>query len=267
MAFFTKTISNPNMNKNNKKIFLIILAIIVAIALIFLAINNLFGKTNIGKNAATDINSKGTAIKTTRIIEGEAISLLKVLPSDIPLGDKNAPVTIIEYASLSCGHCALFHSNGFPKLNEQYIATGKVKFIYRDFPLNQPALVAGMVAHCQVNDREADTIKYYDFIKVLFKTQETWAFADNFTAKLQTIAKLDGMSAQKFNECISNKTTQETMLKARLQASQILQISSTPTLIIDGEVLSGYTGYYDIQDVIDRKLVEVSNKPAANLEK
>ncbi|MES2677310.1 MAG: DsbA family protein [Pseudomonadota bacterium] len=248
------------MNKNTKKISLTILAVILAIALIFLAVNNLFGKTNIKSNAG-DEASKNTSIPTPKIAEGEAASLLKILPSDIVIGDKNAPVTIIEYASLSCPHCAVFYSDGFSKLKTEYIATGKVKFAYRDFPLNQPALVAGMLAICQVNDRELDAAKYYDFIKVLFRTQEAWAFGEDFTAKLETLAKLDGMSSEKFNQCIKNKTLQEAVLKARLQATQLLQISSTPTFFINGEIISGYGGYNEIKNVIDKKLGDNSTAP------
>ena len=249
------------MNKNTKKVSLTILAIILAIALIFLAINNLFGKTNIKLNSsAGDAASKNT-LQTPKIIEGEAADLLKVLPSDIAIGEKNAPVTVIEYASLSCPHCASFYSDGFSKLKEEYIATGKVRFIYRDFPLNQSALVAGMLALCQVGDHEAGAQKYYDFIKVLFRTQEAWAFTEDFTAKLETIVKLDGMSTEKFNECVKSKTLQEGILKTRMQATKLLQISSTPTFFINGEMISGYGGYGEIKNIIEKKLGNAPSQP------
>ena len=253
------------MNKNTKKVFLTVLAIILAIALIFLAITNLFGKTNIKLGiAAIDSASKNTSLQTPKIFEGEAANLLKVLPSDIAVGAKNAPVTIIEYASLSCAHCASFYSDGFSKLKEEYIATGKVRFVYRDFPLNQQALFAGMLALCQVSDHEADAQKYYDFIKVLFRTQEVWAFTKDFTAKLETLAKLDGMSTEKFNECIKSKTLQEGMLTVRMQADKILQITSTPTFFINGEMISGYGGYGEIKNIIETKLGNAPSQTSAS---
>jgi protein-disulfide isomerase len=252
------------MNKNTKKVFLTILAIVLAIALIFLAITNLFGKTNIKLgSSATDAASKNTSLKTPKIVEGEAANLLKVLPSDFAVGAENAPVTIIEYASLSCAHCASFYSDGFSKLKEEYIANGKVRFVYRDFPLNQQALVAGMLALCQVSDHEADAQKYYDFIKVLFRTQEVWAFSEDFTTKLETIAKLDGMSTKKFNECVKSNAVQERILKARIQASTILQILSTPTFFINGEMISGYGGYGEIKNIIETKLGNAPSQTSA----
>ena len=121
-----------------------------------------------------------------------------------------------------------------------------------------------MIALCQVGDHKIEVQKYYDFIKVLFKTQEAWAFVEDFSAKLETIAKLDGMSSEKFNSCIKNKDLQEKILKNRLQAAQILQISSTPTFFINGEMISGYSGYGEIKKVIDKKLSDIPNQPITN---
>ena len=252
------------MKTNTKKISLTILAIIAVAALIIFASKNLLGKNNakIG-----DVVAKNATAEKPKIIEGETANLLKLMPSDVVLGDKNATVTIIEYASLSCPHCATFYSDGFPKLKEEYIKTGKVKFVYRDFPLNQPALVAGVLSLCQVNDRDADAEKYYDFIKVLFRTQESWAFVEDFTAKLGTIAKLDGMSDERFNSCIKNSKLQEDILKRRIAAAQTLQISSTPTFFVNGETLGGYGGYGELKNVIEKKLSQTFLVPTNPISK
>lgn len=249
------------MNKNTKKIFLTILVIVLVITVIALAVHNLLGKNNAANASIKTKESVST--QTPKVIEGEALNLLKILPSDIVIGDQDAPITIIEYASLSCPHCASFYSEGYSKLKSEYIVTGKVKFAYRDFPLNQPALVAGVLALCQVNDPKVDAQKYYDFVKVLFRTQEVWAFSEDFSAKLETIAKLDGMSSEKFNNCIKDKVLQERVLKSRLEASRLLQISSTPTFFINGESISGYGGYDEIKDVIDKKL-GIAPSPSTN---
>lgn len=189
---------------------------------------------------------------------GDPKSLHHALSSDIVLGNKSAPVTVIEYASLSCPHCATFHSEAMPKLKSEYIEAGKVQFIHRDFPLNQPALVGSMIAICKAMDNKEDQAsQYYDFLKALFRTQDAWAFAPNFAEKLESIAKLDGMSSDRFKSCVNDAKLQESILATRLEASKLLNIQSTPTFIINGQLLNGYTGWDDIKKVIDKKLASV----------
>ncbi len=248
------------MNRNTKKISSTILVIIAVIALIIFATKNLFDKDNKKITNSTQEQAKEQADKNIKIIEGEGKNLLEINSNDIVLGDKNAPLTIVEYASLSCPHCATFYSDGFPKLKKEYIATGKVKFIYRDYPLNQPALIAGMLALCQVKDRNADAEKYHNFIKALFKTQDSWAFAEDFALKLETIAKLDGISSEKFKSCITDPTLQDSILKSRMAAAKGLQIQSTPTFFIGDEVINGYNGYGDLKTIIEKKLPNIIEK-------
>jgi protein-disulfide isomerase len=259
------------MKKNTQKIFLTTLGIITVIVLIALAINNLFGKDKPKSDVSTDkpiththnSDSKSEPKSDPKIVGEEAKNLLAIGINDLVLGDRNAPLTIVEYASLSCPHCASFYSDGFSKLKDEYISTGKVKFVYRDFPLNQPALVAGMLALCQVHDKIADVAKYYDFVKVLFKTQESWAFSEDFALKLETIAKLDGVSSDRFSACIKDNKLQDQILKSRLSAAQTLQIQSTPTFFVGSEMISGYGGYGDLKNVIEKKLQEIANPTPA----
>ena len=107
---------------------------------------------------------------------------------ELVLGNPNAPVTVIEYASLSCHHCAEFHAGTLPKLKERYIDTGKVKLVFRDFPLEQNALRAAMIARCAGPERRER------FIDVFFKQQDGWSHAKDPTAALSQLAKLGGMS-------------------------------------------------------------------------
>lgn len=259
------------MKKNTKKMVLTISAIVGVIVFLVLIAYNLFGKQHFAKHKIDHKNGHTVVIDTgsdksdkrTRVLEKEALVLAKATTNDIIMGNKDAPITFIEYASLSCPHCASFYSDGFAKLKAEYIDTNKVKFIYRDFPLNRPALTAAALALCQVNDRNTDSEKYYDFIKALFKTQESWAFVENFNEKLETIAKLDGISTEKFNSCIKDIKLQQSILKARVDAAKILQIQSTPTFIINGEVINGYGGYEEIKMLIDKKLSDAAN-PAVN---
>lgn len=179
--------------------------------------------------------------------------ILKVSSSDIVYGDKNAPVVMIEYSSLSCPHCAAFNREAFDRIKSEYIETNQVKFIHRDFPLNQPALAASMFAICESNN---DSEKYYTLIKALFKTQDSWAFDKNFLEKLQSIAQLDGMSAEKFKSCVNDQNLQDRILKDRLDASKNLKIQATPTFFINGEISEGYVDYVSIKKIIDAKLAE-----------
>lgn len=183
--------------------------------------------------------------------------LLKVLPGDFVLGDKLAPITLIEYASLSCPHCADFSRIAFERLKTEYIETGKVKFIFRNFPLNQPALVAAMFAHCQANDnKDKFHEKYFLTLKALFRTQDTWAFDQKFAEKLESIAQLDGMSSDRFRKCISDKSLQDKILNVRMDAAKSLQLRSTPSFFVNGEIAEGFVDYKSLKKLIDKNLSE-----------
>ena len=180
--------------------------------------------------------------------------LTKVLPRDFVLGDAKAPVTMIEYASLSCPHCASFSRESFKRIKSEYVDSGKVKFVFRSFPLNQPALVAAMVTKCQADAAENKVEKYYSTLKILFKTQDSWAFDQEFLAKLSSIAGLNSMSGEDFKKCVDDQALQEQMLKNRMEASQSLQLRSTPTFFVNGEISEGYVDYVTLKKLIDKKL-------------
>ncbi|MBU6339736.1 MAG: DsbA family protein [Rickettsiales bacterium] len=256
--------------KNYQKISIAAIVLCAVAVFAVVIVNNYKTKTSFKHseaNAATVENSKTEPAKQDAVLaavnenaaksETPAINndLLKVSSSDIIYGDKNAPVVMIEYSSLSCPHCAAFNREAFEKIKSEYIDTKKVQFIHRDFPLNQPALAAAMFASCQA---EKNPEKYYTLIKALFKTQDSWAFDQKFMDKLQSIAKLDGMSFDKFNACVNDKKLQEKILKDRMETSQGLQIRSTPTFFINGEMSEGYVDYVSIKKIIDIKLAESS---------
>lgn len=252
--------------KNSRKISIALIALCLLVGFAALIVNNYKAKTSLkdvsSAQAAKEVSQEVAQDKVSEAINEEAAkqeenlavknsALLKPLSSDIILGNKSAPVVIIEYSSLSCPHCAAFHRESFEKLKDEYIATNKVQFIHRDFPLNQPALAAAMLASCQA---AGNVEKYYILLKALFKTQDSWAFDQKFLEKLQSIAQLDGMSSEKFNSCVNNQKLQEKLLTERMEASKSLEIKSTPTFFINGETLEGYTDYLTIKNMIDKKL-------------
>ena len=149
------------------------------------------------------------------------------------MGDENAPVTMIEYASLTCPHCAQFHQNALPTIKKNFIETGKIRYVYRDFPLDQLALSGSMIAQCGGRDR------YFAFIDALFAQQSNWARDPKPFAALSRIARLGGLSQAKFDECIKDKDIADAILKKRLDGDKIFGINSTPTIIINGKRFSG----------------------------
>jgi protein-disulfide isomerase len=161
------------------------------------------------------------------------------------LGDPQAPVTIIEYASLTCPHCAQFHTEVLPELKERYIAPGKVRMIYRDFPLDQQALNAAVLAHCAGPDR------YFSFLAVLFETQASWARADDPIAALKRLGKLGGLTEQEMDACFADEALTDSILRTRLEGQNQYQIGSTPTFVIDGKSYSGARDIDEFSDLID----------------
>lgn len=151
------------------------------------------------------------------------------------VGDPNAPIQIQEFFSLTCNHCAAFHTGTYQELKDKYINTGKVYFIYEEFPLNGPALYGSMIARCLPEER------YAGFIDILLRNQESWAFSGDFKASLQQNAKLAGMSEEEFETCFNDKELQKAIAENIKEASDVWKISSTPSFVVNnGErVMSG----------------------------
>ena len=257
--------------KKSQKISFIAVGFCILIGFAAVITNNYKTKTSfkyknkITKEETIKVNKTQDAVvkainKNTRDPKIMAIDrhVLEISKNDIVYGDPSAPVTMIEYSSLSCPHCAAFNNDAFDRLNEEYIKTKKMKFIHRDFPLNNPALAASLFAICQAEDSAKDqkSEKYYNLIKALFKTQESWAFDPKYIEKLTSIARLDGMTPERFKECIDDKKIQQRVLTARMAAAKGLNIKSTPTFFINGEVMEGYADYLSIQTLIDAKLAQ-----------
>lgn len=160
------------------------------------------------------------------------------------LGKADAPVTIIEFASLTCPHCKDFEINTLPKLKAAYIDTGKVKLIYRDFPLDGRALLAAMVARCAPKDR------YFAFLGALFRGQDTWARAQDPLQALGQVARVGGMSQADFDACIKNEALFEAIKKDAAEAQSQYKIESTPTFIINGKKMDGAHSFESFEATI-----------------
>lgn len=169
------------------------------------------------------------------------------------LGKADAPVTLIEYSALTCSHCAHFHKEVLPQIKANYIDTGKVRIIFREFAFNQVGIRAAMIARCLPAD------KYYDFVQALFDTQVTWAGAANSDALVQQMAGFSGLSADRYAACIANQRLLNHILQMRVDASNNFEINSTPTILIQGslERIVGAQPYATFADAIDRQLARV----------
>ena len=143
------------------------------------------------------------------------------------LGDKNAPIQIREYFSLTCNHCANFHETTFQQIKEKYIDTGKVYFIYEEFPLNGPALYGSMIARCLPEER------YAGFIDILLRNQDKWVFGGDFKAGLKQNAALAGMSDEDFEKCFNDKELQAAVASSIKQGTDVWKISSTPSFVFN----------------------------------
>ena len=182
----------------------------------------------------------GTAwAETYSVLELEAKGPL----DDIPMGSETTPVTIIEYASMTCPHCADFEVRTFPKLKEKYIDTGKVRFILREFPLDRTAAAAFMLARCAGPD------KYYPLIETLFQQQQKWAVRDP-VPPLLAIAKQAGLTEESFKSCISDTALLNKVQQTRDRGANKFKVEATPTFYINGEKFSGALSIDDLDKAI-----------------
>lgn len=179
-------------------------------------------------------------------------SVLNISNDDFTIGSNDAPITIIEYASLSCSHCADFHINTLPDLIKEYVDTGKVKFVFRDFPFNYPALLGSMVLRCVPND-----IRYV-YSNALYQLQSKWVVRENAktTQELYKIMQSGGMSKEEFNQCIKNVDLENKILKQLMDAQKEFNIKSTPSFIINGKLIEGNKPLKKFRQIIDKLLTK-----------
>ena len=165
--------------------------------------------------------------------------------ADISIGSADAKITVVEYSSLTCPHCATFQAKTFPGFKAKYIDTGKVRFITREFPLDNLAAAAAMLARCVAPE------KSFDFVETMFATQDTWAGGQNPKAKLFEIAKQAGFTEETFEKCLTDQALLDKLTAQRTRAGEKFQINSTPTFFVNGKRVSGNTNLADFEKVIE----------------
>ena len=174
-----------------------------------------------------------TRLPGDKIIGQQTVDLKTTRPDDEILGQQTAKITLIEYASLSCPHCAQFHMTVFPVIQMNYIKTGKARFVFRDFPLNGPALIGAQLAHCAA--KQGGDAQYFAALNVMFFHQKSWAFAVDYKDRALNLLQGVGLNRQELALCLNDKTIENRVLNSRLDAAKHLKIEATPAFLLNGE--------------------------------
>jgi protein-disulfide isomerase len=154
---------------------------------------------------------------------------------DMALGPANATVTVTEFASMTCPHCAAFTEKVFPKIKSEYIDSGKIRFVFREFPLDVKAAAGSMLARCIAKD---DASKYFAVVDMLFRQQNDWVLK-NTTETLIRIGKQAGLSQQQVEACLKDQALLDKIAADQKYANEVLKVNSTPTFFINGEMVKG----------------------------
>jgi len=193
--------------------------------------------------AAAAIAFAGVSMASAQTVSVDELAVPGPL-GDVELGNKNAKVNIIEYASMTCSHCATFHEKTFPELKKKWIDTGKVRFTLREFPLDPLATAGFMLARCAGGD------KYYPIVDLLFSQQKNWAFSNKPVEALLSLVKQAGFSQESFEACLKNQQIYDAVNAVRDRAAQKLGVSSTPTFFINGQVYRGALSVEELDKIL-----------------
>jgi protein-disulfide isomerase len=165
-------------------------------------------------------------------------------------GNPKAKVTIVEFASLTCPHCARFSQTVLPEIKKNYVDTGKVRFVYKDYPLDQLAMTGAMLARCAPPGRGLK------LIDIMFKNQLEWARAEQPIAPLRAYAQLAGMNSAQVDACLQNAALLQAIKDEQNKASTLYQVEATPTFYVGDEKISGEKSYDEFAAIIDKQLAK-----------
>ena len=193
-----------------------------------------------------DTPPAGAAPRASGTVDMDKLLEEGSLPEKV-LGEADAPVTIVEYASMTCGHCANFHNNTLPTIKTDYIDTGKARLIVREFPFDPRAEAGFMLARCS-NE------KYFQMVDVLFKQQQTWAGVENAREALLQIARLAGFSQESFEACLTDQKLLDDVRAVRNRGANDFGVDATPTFFINGNKYSGALTVAEMSAIIDGML-------------
>lgn len=222
-----------------------VLVLIIAIGVLQLSSNNADDRManevalNNAGNTTLEINETANETSKTITVQASEKTPARAQNGALVIGSDDAPVTILEFSSLTCPHCASFHNGPLPALKKDYINRGKVKIVFHDFPLNKPAMAASLLLKC------VDIDKRYDFMDMLFEQQSAWAFDPLYGTKLKQYAALLGISNDKAESCMTDTAAEEAMILNMRNSAAQYNVNSTPTFVIlpSEEVISGAQSY------------------------
>jgi protein-disulfide isomerase len=169
-------------------------------------------------------------------------------PDDMYLGKADAKITIIEYASLSCPHCAKFNAEVLPRVTSDYIDKGLVRWVYRDYPLNNPAYLAAVLAHC------GSPLRYFGLLDKLFRSQDYWAAQPQPIVALKQIGVNEGIDEKTYDACLADQKLKDKIISRLQEASTKYKVEATPSFLIGGKLYSGELPFDDIKKLIDNAL-------------
>lgn len=244
---------------NNTKVMAIIGAVFVVMVILMLIAAPPAPPPAEGETATESAETPADASSSTAT---DATLDINEALSDRIIGDTNAPLKVVEFASLTCSHCADFHKETLDQFKTNYIDTGKAYLIFSEFPLNGPAMEATKIARCLPKD------KYFDFTHMLFKEQETWVQLPDYKGWLKTKAGEFGMSPEKFDACLANKELEDGIADRMKVAQERWKITATPSFVFnDDTVISGSYPYDAFETLVKQELDKatgVAPAPAQN---
>jgi len=181
-------------------------------------------------------------------VSAQAETEVEAALADRFIGAEDAPVTMIEYSSLTCPHCAAFHTGALAEIVETYVETGKLKIIVRDFPLDGRAAAASLLARCAPADR------YFPLVDLMFKQQQKWARSDDPLNALAEMGRFAGMGQSDIEACFQNEDLYAGILEKKAAYQKEHSIKSTPTFFINGDMVSGNQPFSEFREVIESHL-------------
>ena len=167
---------------------------------------------------------------------------------DMFMGKADAKVTVIEYASLSCPHCARFNADVLPQIKANYIDKGLVRWVFRDYPLNNPAYLAAVLTHC------ASPLRYFSLLDTLFKSQDYWATTQQAIVPLRQIATNEGVDQKTYDACLADTALKDKIISRLQEASTKYKVEATPSFIVEGQLHAGEISYDDFKKLLDAAL-------------
>ena len=245
------------MKFNSRQILIgVAVVVVIAAAAIYWVVSR---QNNVSLDATATAQTTSTATSSTTAAAQQASSgaptaaatsdLMQAGPlGDMALGDPKAPNVMIEYASMTCTHCQRFHTEVYPKLKSQYIDTGKVYFIFRDFPLDSLARAAIIIAHCAPKER------FFPLVDLMFNQQNNWAFVADPKTALMNLVKQAGIGSDQFNACSSNQSILDGVTAVQDRAKNMFGVGATPTFFINGVKVEGEQPLPDIE----KRLIGIS---------